>query len=145
MSSYTLQVTLDRTYDQTVAATRTALSDAGFGILAEIDVSETMLNKLGIDMPAEVILGACRPELAHRALSADASIAAFLPCNVVVRAVGADKTLVESIDPDTLVRLTDDPTVAAVAAEARQRLTRALAELATTTASPTGGSHAART
>jgi uncharacterized protein (DUF302 family) len=122
MTDFTMSTTLDRSYDETVAAVRTCLADAGFGVLTEIDVRATMKAKLDLDVPGQVILGACRPQLAHLALTAVPAIGALLPCNVVVREVGEHSTVVETIDPDAMVLLADDPVVREVAAEAKQRL-----------------------
>jgi uncharacterized protein (DUF302 family) len=105
-----------------------ALKAEGFGVLTEIDVAATMKVRLGLDGPPYLILGACNPRLAHRALEADASIGALLPCNVVLRADG-DGTLVEAMDPAAVMSLTDDPSIGEVAAEARARLERVIAAL----------------
>ena len=126
MSDYTMTVTLDRPYDESVTAVREALKSQGFGVLTEIDVRATIKAKLDLDVPAQVILGACRPELAHRALVATPSLGALLPCNVVVRTAPDGRTVVEAIDPDAMAR----PVVHEVAAEARQRLLAALDALA---------------
>lgn len=128
MTGYTIGVTVERPYAETVSAVRDSLADQGFGVLTEIDVAATLKTKLDVDVPAQVILGACRPELAHRALEAVPSIAALLPCNVVVRDVGG-ATSVEAVDPDAMMRLADDATLREVAAEARERLVAALAAL----------------
>jgi uncharacterized protein (DUF302 family) len=125
MSAYTMSVTLDRPYDEVLGEVRRALADQGFGVLTEIDVRETLRSKLGVEVPAQVILGACRPELAHRALDAAPSLAALVPCNVAVRSAG-DRVLVEAIDPTVMSRLEDADVVRAVAAEARDRLSAAL-------------------
>jgi uncharacterized protein (DUF302 family) len=125
-----MAVTLDQPYDETVARVREALKTQGFGVLTEIDVRATLKAKLDVDVPAEVILGACRPELAHRAMTAAPSIAALLPCNVVVREAGAGVTVVEVIDPDAMSQLEDAPEIADVAAEARTRLRAALDRVA---------------
>ena len=85
---YTLSTTLALPYDDAVAATREALADQGFGILTEIDLAPRMKAKLDVDLPPQVILGACRPPLAYEAIQVDPSIAAVLPCNVVVRLAG---------------------------------------------------------
>lgn len=128
MSDYTIGVTLDRPYDATVAAVRESLAEQGFGVLTEIDVAATLKTKLDVDVPAQLTLGACRPQLAHRALDAVPSIAALLPCNVVVRDIGG-ATAVEAIDPDAMMRLAGDATLRQVATEARERLVAALAAL----------------
>lgn len=130
MSDYTLSATLDRTYEDTVTDVRAALADAGFGVLTEIDVRETMRNKLDLEVAPEVILGACRPQLAHQAMTAEPSIAALLPCNVVVRALDDDRTVVEAIDPATMLQLADNEALTAVADEVRERLTGMLGSLA---------------
>lgn len=121
-----MAVTLDQPYDESVASVREALKAQGFGVLTEIDVRATLKAKLDVDVPAQVILGACRPALAHRALSATPSLAAMLPCNVVVRTEPDGRTVVEAIDPNAMARLEESPVVHEVAAEAGQRLRAAL-------------------
>jgi uncharacterized protein (DUF302 family) len=130
MSGYTMAVTLDQPYDDVVSRVKDALAEQGFGVLTEIDVRATMRAKLGIDVPDQVILGACRPELAHRALDAAPSVAALLPCNVTVRTTDAG-TVVEAVDPAVMSRLEDSAEIGAVANEARSRLSAALQALAT--------------
>ena len=89
----------------------------------------TLKVKLGVDIAPQVILGACRPPLAHAALQAEPSIGLLLPCNVVVRQVDDDRTRVETIDPDIMVSVTGNPDLQPVATEARTRLTAALHSL----------------
>jgi uncharacterized protein (DUF302 family) len=125
---YTLSATVARPYEQTVADVRGALADQGFGILTEIDLKATLKAKLDVDVAPHVILGACRPQLAHQALQIDPAIATVLPCNVAVRAVDDSTTVVEAFDPDAMTRLAGDA-LCDVAADARQRLTAALAAL----------------
>jgi uncharacterized protein (DUF302 family) len=130
MTSYTIATTLSRPYDATVEAVREALSEQGFGILTEIDLKATLKTKLDVDVAPQVILGACRPALAYEALTAEPSIAAVLPCNVVVRALDEDTTIVEAFDPDAMMGLADNDALSAVAADAKDRLTAALTSLA---------------
>ena len=133
MATYTLSVQLDRPYGDAVEATRAALADRGFGILSEIDLAATMKAKLDVDLPPQVILGACRPPLAYEAIQVDPSIAAVLPCNVVVRALDDATTLVETFDPDAMVGLAGTDALDSVATDAKQRLAAALAALTAST------------
>jgi len=125
---YGFAITLSTPFEATVAAVRQALSEQGFGVLTEIDVQATMKAKLDIDGDPYLILGACNPPLAHRAMSADPSIGLLLPCNVVVRVAG-ESTVVEVIDPMTMVSMSPSPELMSVAEEATTRLRAALATL----------------
>jgi len=107
------------------AQIREALKAQGFGVLTEIDVQSTLREKLGEDMEQYVILGACNPPLAHRALSADRTIGLLLPCNVVVRTVG-DGTIVEALDPRAIAEVAGQPLLKAIAEDAAARLRAAL-------------------
>lgn len=107
---------------------REALRTQGFGVLTEIDVQATLREKLGEDMEDYLILGACNPPLAHRALSADRKIGLLLPCNVVVRADGA-QTIIEALDPQAMVAITGQPSLQPIADEAARRLRAALDSL----------------
>jgi len=130
VADYTIRASVDRPYDETVRAVRDALADAGFGVLTEIDLAATLKSKLDVDVAPQVILGACRPQLAHRALEADPSVAALLPCNVVVRGLDDGTCVVEAFDPAAMIAMagTGDA-LQAVATDARERLTAALAAL----------------
>lgn len=126
MTTFTLTTTLALPYDDAVQATRAALGEQGFGILTEIDLKSTLKTKLDVDIAPQVILGACRPALAYQALSVDPSIAAVLPCNVVVRSLDEATTLVEALDPDAMMGLADNDALHAVATDAKERLAAAL-------------------
>jgi len=95
---YGITIRVPVPFTEAVARVRDALKTHGFGVLTEIDVKATLLDKLGEDMEPYLILGACNPPLAHRALAADRRIGLLLPCGVVVRA-GADQTVIEALDP----------------------------------------------
>ncbi|MDN3027146.1 DUF302 domain-containing protein [Streptomyces sp. S.PB5] len=134
---YDRTVRVDTDFATTVERVRDALAEQGFGILTEIDVTATLKAKLGRaaeDIEDYVILGACNPALAHRALETDRSIGLLLPCNVVVRRDG-DRTAVQALDPNTMVSLTELDALRPVAEEATRRLEAALTSL--TAAEPT--------
>ena len=126
---YALSTTVDRPFEQTLEAVREALQQQGFGVLTEIDLKATLKAKLGVDVEPQVILGACRPPLAHAALQAEPSVGLLLPCNVVVRASGAESTVVEALDPATMVDLTGNEALSHVATDAKARLQAALEAL----------------
>lgn len=132
--TYTHTVTVPLPYDQAVERTRAALADQGFGILTEIDVKATFTAKLDEEAAEAVgdyvILGACNPGLASRALAAEPELGALLPCNVVVRRGDDDeRATVEAIDPQTMVQLSGSPQVREVADDADTRLRAALSTL----------------
>ena len=127
--SYALSTTVVRDFTETLDAIRAALAEQGFGVLTEIDLSATLKEKIGVDVPPQVILGACRPPLAYAALQAEPSIGLLLPCNVVVRDTGDGTTVVEAVDPSVMETLTRNDKLADVSADARQRLQAALDSL----------------
>lgn len=127
--SYGMSVRLSRPFSETVDRVRAALKEQGFGVLTEIDVRATMREKLGEEMEPYLILGACNPPLAHRALGVERRIGLLLPCNVVVRADG-DATLVEALEPRMMVSVTGRDELEPIAREAAAKLEAALAALA---------------
>ena len=126
MSSYVFGKPVAIPFDRAVERITEELAKQGFGVLTEIDVQATMKKKLGLEMPAYRILGACNPTLASQALAADPKIGALLPCNVVVRTDAAGKVHVEAMDPAAVLTLVDHPDVPALAGEVRRRLQLAL-------------------
>ena len=125
-AGYAISRTVSKSFDDAVTAVKDALGEQGFGVLTEIDMSGTLKKKLDVDVPSQVILGACRPPLAYQALQAEESIGLLLPCNVVIRAVDGSTTVVETVDPQTMVAMTDNTDLQQVADEARTRLVAAL-------------------
>lgn len=128
---YGLTVTTGLPYDAALERTKAALAAEGFGVLSEIDVRATLKKKLDVDFRPYVILGACNPPLAHRALTQEPNIGLLLPCNVIVYASDdASKTVVAAIDPEVSLSRVGNPALAPVAAEVRARLLRALDAIA---------------
>ncbi len=125
---YAMSVAVDQPFDEAVRRVRTALADQGFGVLTEIDVAATLKAKLGQDVPPQLILGACNPALAHRALTVEPGVGALLPCNVVVRE-DQGQVVVDTVDPEILVRLTERPELRPVAEEVAARLRTVLDRL----------------
>ncbi|MCL7937292.1 MAG: DUF302 domain-containing protein [marine benthic group bacterium] len=115
-------------YDEAVQRVEAALQDEGFGILTRIDVRETLKKKIDVDFHPYVILGACNPPLAHRALSAEDTIGLMLPCNVVV-AESPDGSEVSIARPTVMMQVADAEGLESVANEAQERLERALARV----------------
>lgn len=125
-TDYAIERTLTNlSFGDAIEKTTEALNDEGFGVLTEIDIQATMKKKLDADLPAYVILGACNPGLAHRALSAEPQIGLLLPCNVVVREVD-DGVSVSAIDPHAMFSVVDNEDVGALASEVEAGLRRAL-------------------
>lgn len=127
--SYGKTITLDIPFLDAVGRVREALKEQGFGVLTEIDVTATMRAKLGEQIEDYVILGACNPPLAFHALGTDRQIGLLLPCNVVVRTT-EEGTVVDVLDPQIMVSLTNRPELKSIADEAGRRLDTVLATLA---------------
>jgi len=125
---YTFGTVLPTSMAETRPRVEAALREQGFGVLTEIDVQATLRDKLGIEREPYLILGACNPHLAHRALETDPSVGALLPCNVVLRAED-DRTRVEIMDPAAALGSVGAEGLAAIADEARDRLRRVVAVL----------------
>jgi uncharacterized protein (DUF302 family) len=126
---FTLRTDVDLGFDAAVEAVTAALQEQGFGVLTRIDVRQTLRDKLGVDTEPQVILGACNPQLAHRALQVEPRIGALLPCNVVVRA-GGGRTIVEALDPALMATVPETDGLGPIADDAGTRIRAALAAVA---------------
>jgi len=130
--AYGITVELALPYEQAMEKAVAALKTEGFGVLTEIDVKATLQQKIKVDFRKYTILGACNPVLAHRALSAELDIGLLLPCNVIVyENVDAPGSVVSIVDSLAMLTVSSNPTLQEVAMEARQRLQRVVAALAT--------------
>ena len=130
-SRYGVSATVQLPYEQAVERTREELAREGFGVLTEIDVAATLKKKLDVDFRPYVILGACNPAMAYRALSAEPDIGLLLPCNVVVRAGEAEGTSeVLAMDPEAALSLADNPAIGPVAKAVGEQLRRVVDRVA---------------
>ena len=130
---YGFGVTVNLPYAEAVERTKAALKEQGFGVLTEIDVRQTLKEKRGSDFRPYVILGACNPPLAERALMAETDIGLLLPCNIVVYQEG-EGSVVAAMDPQPVLGLVGNPALTPLAAEVRQRLQMALDQVAASAA-----------
>lgn len=126
---YGFGTTVSLPYETAIEQTRAALKQEGFGILTEIDVRATLREKLDADFEPYIILGACNPQLAYQALQAEHEIGLLLPCNVIVHAHGDGQTAISVMDPEAALGVVGNDEIGPIAAEARERLERALASL----------------
>jgi uncharacterized protein (DUF302 family) len=120
-ADYTLSATTSAQFGEVVERVRSELAAEGFGVLCEIDVRATLENKLGVLIEPYLILGACNPSLAYRALQAEHDLGALLPCNVVV-SEHEGETRIAAIDPERMLAIVDNDDLAPVAADVRARL-----------------------
>lgn len=125
-TAYAITRDLEAPFDETVERVTAALSAEGFGVLSTIDVSATLGARLGVDVPPYVILGACNPQLAARGLELEPDLGVLLPCNVVVRETGGT-TRIAAMEPLAAMALAGNAALEPLAAEARERIERAVA------------------
>jgi uncharacterized protein (DUF302 family) len=127
-TAYTLTGTTSLPFDEAVTCTREALREEGFGVLTEIDVQATLRDRLGEDMEPYLILGACNPPYAHRALRMEPELGTLLPCNVVVYQRDGT-THVSAADPVAMLSIVRNPELDPVAEEIRGKVERAVARV----------------
>jgi len=126
---YTFGTVIDGTMEEAEEKVTAALAEEGFGILTRIDVKATLKTKIDVDRDPYVILGSCNPSLANGMIELDEEIGALLPCNVVLRQEG-EGVAVRFLDPDAMVSVVDAEGADAIAADAKERLSRVAAAIA---------------
>ncbi|WP_435159012.1 DUF302 domain-containing protein [Haladaptatus sp. DFWS20] len=128
---YTLHEKIDGDFDAVVELTINSLEKEGFGVLCDIDVQKTLKEKLDEDFRNYRILGACNPQLAHRALEEEIELGALLPCNVIVYETDDGSVTVSAVDPEQLVGVADNSKLDSVANEVQKRFERVLSDIET--------------
>ncbi|MFX1517109.1 MAG: DUF302 domain-containing protein [Promethearchaeota archaeon] len=129
MVNYEISIVLEEDYDVVVGKTVKALKDEGFGVLSEINVKQTLKEKLDVDFERYVILGACNPPFAKKALEIEREIGLLLPCNLIVQELKGGKTKVAAIDPEKMFTIIENPQLELVAKEVRSKLQRVIKSL----------------
>lgn len=118
--------TINKTFEDAISAVTEALKKEGFGILSEINISEKLKDKLGIDFKKYVILGACNPPLAYKALQAEDKIGVMLPCNVIVVENAPGTVEIAAIDPMASMAAVGNPELLSIAEEVSNKLKNAI-------------------
>ena len=127
--SYYFAKTLEMAFGEAVRRATSALKEEGFGIITEIDVRQTLKNKLNVEFRDYRILGACNPALAHEALQVEDKVGTMLPCNVIVQDLGGGRTEIAAIDPVASMQAIDNPRLKAAAEQVRAKLKKVIASL----------------
>ena len=131
IASYGIRTVVPTSYEDTIPRVVEALKQQGFGVLTEIDVAATLKNKIDVDFTKYIILGACNPKLAHATLQEELEIGLLLPCNVIVyQDPESNATVVSAVDPERMLSIVDNPTLAPRASEVKAMLQKAIDSLA---------------
>lgn len=128
-TDYGIRVKVKGELSEVIEKTTEALKEVGFGVLTEIDVKSTLKKKLDVDVPQQIILGACNPNFAHKAMEAEPDIGLLLPCNVVVREAGEKEFWVTAVNPAKLLSVTGRDDMRSVAEEVKEKLSSAIDSL----------------
>lgn len=126
---YYIEKTLDTDFESAIVKTTESLKAEGFGVLSEINIHEKLKEKLNVDYPKYRILGACNPPLAYQALQHENKIGTMLPCNVIVREIGENKTEVAAVDPIASMQAVENEMLGGVASDVQNRLKKVIDSL----------------
>ncbi len=129
MSYYFNKVINEKSFDEAISEVQIALKNEGFGVLTEIDIKETLKNKIGVDFKKYKILGACNPHLAYKALQSEDKIGLFLPCNVIVEEHENGEIEVSAVDPIASMSTVENEALGKLAIEIQQKLIRVIESL----------------
>ena len=128
---YYISKKIDATFEQSLDEVKEALGIEGFGVLSEINIHEKLKEKLDVDFRRYVILGACNPAYAYKALQKEDKIGTMLPCNIVVQELGKNEIKVSAVDPVASMMAIENPKLAKIAGEIKAKLERVIASLHT--------------
>lgn len=126
---YYINKTISADFEQTVAKVKQLLINEGFGVLTEIKIHEKLKEKLNVDFRRYIILGACNPPYAYKAIQQEDKIGVMLPCNVIVQDCGANKVEVAAVDPPASMMAVNNPGLAGIAGEIKEKLERVIDSL----------------
>lgn len=126
---YYINKTVDYSYDQAIEKVKSSLKEQGFGVLSEIDMKNTLKEKLGVDVQRYIILGACNPKFAHQALKAEDKIGVLLPCNVIVQELKDGSIEVAAMDPVTALGIIENHEMDNIAQQVKNAMSKALETL----------------
>ena len=124
-TAYGIRTVINASYDEALSRARAALTSEGFGVLCEIDIQAKLKEKLGVDTPRYVILGACNPPLAHQALQQEPDLGLLLPCNVIVYEVG-NQSVVAAIEAESMMTVTGNDKLTPIAKQVGEKLKRVI-------------------
>ncbi len=127
--NYYYEKTVESTFDEAIEKVTEELKKEGFGVLTEINVQDTLKQKLDVDFRKYKILGACNPAFAHKALQQENKIGLMLPCNVIVQELDNGKIEVAAVDPAASMMAVDNPELAGIANEVKERLEKVIGNL----------------
>ncbi|MEJ2040970.1 MAG: DUF302 domain-containing protein [Desulfosarcinaceae bacterium] len=127
--AYYINKTISASFPDAVAKVKKALQEQGFGVLSEIDIRSKLKEKMNVDFRDYIILGACNPPFAYKALQAEDKIGTMLPCNVIVQGSGPGQVEVAAVDPMASMQAVDNAELAGIAGEVRQKLQNVIGSL----------------
>ena len=126
---YYFSKTIDSNFEDAITKAKEALKQEGFGVLTEIDVKDTLKKKIDVDFRKYVILGACNPQFAYKALQAENKIGVMLPCNVIVQELDSGDIEISAVDPISSMQAVENKDLAPIAEQVREKLRRVVESL----------------
>lgn len=126
---YYFSKTIDSSFEDSILKTKEALKQEGFGVLTEIDVKDTLKKKINVDFRKYLILGACNPQFAYKALQSEDKIGVMLPCNVIIQELDTGSIEISAVDPISSMQAVENKDLAPIAEQVREKLRRIIESL----------------